>query len=323
MMVVGSISIKLGIDKSISNTHIYSYNVQRNDNYEVALKPNKFYETENLPADYCYASQSINNIKINFNYEFNANHKADINYNYSIIGELIGKVENNEKEVWNRHYKLSNDNCGNQKSTDNVCINQEINIDYNEYNELANEYEKEYGIKIDTVLKIRLNIYFNINSFECNLENKNIEDCIEIEIPITNTVTEVMRNYESTGSNKVNNPTIDVKEIVYYVVGVGLLLGVAILFIRIIEKNKKGKTCNEKYKRKIKRILKYYKALIVTVKDEPDLSNLNIMNIDKVEDLIDLAEQNEKNIIYYRSKKEGKSKFYVIVDLYVYAYEIT
>ena len=46
------------------------------------------------------------------------------------------------------------------------------------------------------------------------------------------------------------------------------------------------------------------------------------MNIEKLEDLIDLAEQNEKNIIHYEFKKENKSKLYVIVDEYVYVYEV-
>ena len=322
MIVVGSINIKIAIDKSINNTHVYSYDVCRNDNYEVALKPNKFYETENLPADCCYASQSINNIKINFNYKFNANHKADINYKYEVIGELVGKVENDEKEVWNRHYKLSDNNCKNEEAIDNICINQEANIDYNKYNELARCYEKEYGIKIDAVLKVRLEICININSCECNLENRSIEDCVEIEIPITNTVTKVMRNYESASSNKLDSSTIDVKEIVFYVIVVGLLLSGSILIIKVILRNKKGKTDYEKYECKIRKILKYYKALIVTVKEEPNLESLQIMNIDKLEDLIDLAEQNEKNIIHYKYKNKSKSKFYVIIDGYVYVYTI-
>ena len=303
MILVGSLAVKLGINKSENNIHIYSYNVQKNDN--------------------CYASQSINKIKINFNYEFNANKKADIAYNYSINGELIGKVDNNEKEIWNRKYNLSEDICENYECIDKFCVNKDVDINYEEYKNLVKEYEKEYGIKINAVLKVRLNIYFNINSYECNLKNEKKEDCIEIEIPITNTVTEIIENYENTSSNTINNSKIDVEEVIYYAAGGVILLGVIVLIIRIIIKREKCKTDNEKYEKKIKKILKYYKALIVTVKDEPNLNELNIMNIVKLEDLVDLAEQNEKNIIHYKFKDEDKSILYVIVDEYVYIYEVT
>ena len=321
MIIVGSSFIVLGVNESKNNIHIYDYNVHRNDKYEIRLKPNKYYETETLPRDYCYASQSIDNIKINFNYEFNANHKAEINYKYNVTGELIGKVDN-EKEVWNRKYKLSDDCCDSKNCTDKVCANKEVNIDYKQYNNLARDYEKEYGIKINTILKVKLNIYFEINSFECNLKNEKIEDCIELEIPITNTVTEIRKNYEDTNYNTINNSNIEAKEVIYYVVGGATFLGVVILVIKIIVKNNNCKTEKEKHEKKIRKILKYYKTLVVTVKEKPDLKDLKIMNIEKLEDLIDLAEQSEKNIIHYECEKENKSKLYVIVDEYVYVYDV-
>ena len=69
-------------------------------------------------------------------------------------------------------------------------------------------------------------------------------------------------------------------------------------------------------------ILKSYNNLIVTVENEPDISNLKVMNVNKFEDLIDIAEQNQTNIIHYEVVKDKESKFYVIVNNYAYICEL-
>ena len=91
--------------------------------------------------------------------------------------------------------------------------------------------------------------------------------------------------------------------------------------IRIILKHKS--TPEEIYNHNIKRILKYYRDLIVTVSNEPNLSNLEIMNITVLDDLIDVAEQNQSNIIHYEVIKNELSNLYVIVGNYVYIYVVT
>ena len=80
---------------------------------------------------------------------------------------------------------------------------------------------------------------------------------------------------------------------------------------------------SKNYQDKIRHILKEYKELIVTVKSEPDISNLKIMHLITFDDLIDVAMQNNVNIIYFEKIKNQKSNLYVIVNDYVYIYIIT
>ena len=70
-------------------------------------------------------------------------------------------------------------------------------------------------------------------------------------------------------------------------------------------------------------ILKYYKELIVTVNNEPNFSNLEIINVANFKDLIDIAEQNKRNIIHFVVANKLKSKLYVIVENYVYMYIVS
>ena len=84
-----------------------------------------------------------------------------------------------------------------------------------------------------------------------------------------------------------------------------------------------NKTPEQKYRHNINKILRYYRELIVTVTNEPNLEGLKIMEINSLDDLIDLAEQNNSSIIHYEAAKNEKSNLYVIINNYVYVYIVT
>ncbi len=277
-----------------------------------------------LHLDGSYASQSIDSYVINFEYKLKGSKKADIEYDYSITGDLVGTVitnDNQDKDIWNRKFILLDNKSDKQINTDEILINKRIKIDYGYYNELARSYERTYGITIDSVLKVYFNITFSSNLGIGNSEKVN--DYIELDIPITNTVTEIRENYEknTTKDILIKNQNSNVARITCYVVGGAFIITAITIIIIKIMKNKK--TPKDVYRSNINHIMKYYRDLIVTVNNEPNIANLNIMNIDLLEDLIDVAEQNKSNIIHYEVDKNKRSKLYVIVNDYVYVYIVT
>lgn len=315
IFVIGLSIIKFGLDFKIKVNPVYSFTAQKNSNYEVLLNPNTFYTAEALPSGGYYASKSIKSFIINFTYDFKADKKENIEYNYSIMANLIGTVnDNQDKEVWNRDFIISENNVNMQENIDKFLINEQVNIDYEYYNNLVNSYEETYGIKIDAVLKIYFKISYNID---------NTEDYIELDIPITNTVTQVTENYEKITNKQIMPELKNVQNIklIYYIVGSLFIVGGITLCILKITKNKM--TPEEMYNHNIKRILKYYKDLIVTVTNEPNVKNLEVMNISVLDDLIDVAEQNQSNIIHYEVIPNEESNLYVIVNKYVYVYTVT
>lgn len=335
--IIGIALIKQGISYGENITPIYSYTAQKSDNYEIILKPNKFYTTPTLPSGGYYASKSINNISINLKYELEGKEQNNLKYNYNIIANLVGKEKDNlnsDKEIWNRDFVLYENN--NQLNENNILIDEKINIDYEFFNNLVNEYEKTYDIAIDAELKVKLNIFYyidnsnnknnlnkkdDINNSNNNIENEKIEDYMELDIPLTDTVTEVKENYENNTTQNIF-PKIENKQKIkniFYVLGGFSIIGAIFTFLIAIRNNQK--TPEEIYKRNIKHILKYYGDLIITVTNEPNVENLQKMNVQKLEDLIDVAEQNQRNIIYHELIKNQKSNFYVIIDKFAYVYE--
>ena len=302
LFLIGGIFIKLGFDYKEEILPIYYYNIEKTDNYEVVLKPNTFYETKVLGMGGCYASKSINNYRINFNYNFGANKRTDLEYNYNVTATLVGRVKTNDnqtKEVWNRNFILVENNNQIRNNSNQFYIKEQVEIDYQYYNDFARSYEQEYGITIEAILKVRLNISSSINLSSLNIDKEKIEDYIELDIPITSTITEVNENYEHTASKSIMPIAKNIykNQIIFYVIGLFFIIGAVVVIIIEIIKNKSK--VEEMYEKNITRILKYYRDIIVTVTNEPDLKDLKVMKLEILDDLIDVAEQNQSNIIRY------------------------
>ena len=314
LLIIGVFFISYGFNlKNI--TPNYSYKMQRRTDYEVLLKHNNFYENERLPSGKWYASKSIDSYIINFIYNFSSDKKIDMKYKYFITANLIGTfdgIDGQDKEVWNREVILTNLKEEYKKELNNFNINEQVNIDYEYYNDLARSYENKYGIVIDTNLIIKMNIFTNINE-------ENIEDTIEIEIPITDTVSNVKENYEAETTKIIYSNNQNFKNI-YIVIGT-LFLVIAILIVFTMM-YRHQKIISMTYNFKLKSIMKNYEDIIVTVMNVPNIKNLDIMNVINFEDLVDIAIQTQNIIIHFEKLKNKESIFYVLKNDYAYVYTL-
>ena len=325
-ILLGIIFLKMGLSYKKQSKPIYSYEAKKSDNYEVVLKPNEFYTTDSLPKDLYYASKSIDKLALEFKYDFNGSKETDISYNYNIKANMVATVENSNnqgKEVWNREFKIL-DNIASNTNKNEFSINEKANIDYGYYNDLARSYEKEYGIKINAILKVYFNVSYNINLQGLDEASKAVNDYIELDIPINNTVTNVEEKYQNITSEEFMQQfpeKIPTNKVVYYILSSVFIVGAVTLFI--IMKKFSKKTPKEIYKSNMKHLLRYYKELIITISNEPNFNDLKLMKLNSIDDLIDVAEQNNSNIIHYEVIENEKSELYVIIDEYVYKYTIT
>ena len=328
MIGIAGVFIKLGMDFDKNLTPLYSYTVEKSDYYEVLLNPNTFYTTKTLPSGRYYASKSVNAFAINFLYHFQGKNNTNLEYHYNITADLVGTVDTSDhqgKEVWNRTFTLLDNQNNRLENIDEFSVDESMNIDYEYYNNLVRSYETTYGISIDSVLKIHFNISYQINATNVEMNTENVDDYIELDIPITNTVTEASENYENAMTRDILPEIDSIKNArtFYYILAGALILGAVSTIVITIRKNTKVKTPEEMYEHNMNRILKYYGDLIVAVTNEPNIENLKIMNITTLSDLIDVAEQNKTNIIYFETIQNKESNLYVIVGNYVYIYIVT
>lgn len=319
LFIIGIFSIFYLLYFHKNDISIYNFSIQKSDDYLVLLKPNDFYQTETLPPGGYYPANAINSYIIEYRYELTGDKKTNIEYNYNVEAYLVGTVkniDNQDKEVWNRKFILS-ENTNGKENTDKVYINKKINIDYEYFNNLVRSYENSFDISIESILKVRFNLNYNIDLNE-NINKK--EDSIELEIPITSSVSEVRENYEKITNDKIiqQEEKNNFNKIVFYSIA-GIMILVSLVNIIVIGK-KYIKIEKQQYKHKLKHILNYYKDIIINISSELDLNNLKTIYVEDFHDLIDLAEQTQRNILYYNNYDKDKSKFFVIVDNYVYIF---
>lgn len=237
----------------------------------------------------------------------------NIDYKYNIIAQIEGIAPNSneeKKEIWTRNYTLVED-VNNKTTQNNFNIKENVDIKYDDYNNLVREYENKYGISIEAKLKVKFNISYEIKSENKDVEN--VEDYIELDIALTDSVSNVEKNYEEVTQKDIFSTN---KNNVYYLISA--FIGFIVIVLIIVNKNKK--TPEREYNRKINNILKNYGELIVTVSNEPKIEDYTVMKIKKLEDLIDLAEQNKTNIVHYEAVKDKNNAFYVYINRLVYVY---
>ena len=290
----------------------------------IMLKPNDLYENESISTTQYYASKAVDSFLLDFQYDFKGDRKVDIEYQYNVSAELVGTVltEKLDEVVWDRNFILMDSKSDKKVATDEFAIMDEVSIDYDTYFDLVRLYEKTYDIAIDAILKVRFNIVYDINLSEVGIGTKRVEDYIELDIPVIDTVTQVKENFESNISENVV-PEIEnlpiKRNICYVFAGVFFFVGVIIIFIKL-RKNKIS--LKKTYERKVNHILKEYRDIIVTVVDRPDFGSLKIMEVAILEDLIDVAEQSKGNIIHYEDLESKENLLCVIVGDYVFLYRI-
>ncbi len=267
----------------------------------VYLFANPFY-AENPYSSNLYASNSIKNIYLKFNYHLTTTSTLPTMYKYKLTTEIIATIpQDNTNPIWTKTYFYA-ENSEKILKPNELNLTKDLNIDYSYYNNLVTDYEETYNLKVEAILKVKLNLQLS------NFNNQEFSDDIEIDIPLNSKTTSINKVYEPT--------TIKTKTPNNYFKYVGLTL-ILTSFV-ILSSNLKTKINFKSYR--LNRILKEYAEYIITVNEAPPLNNLIEIPLNKLEDLITLALTNHTHIISY--KKNSQTYLYCFVNNYVYIYTL-
>lgn len=300
--------------KTSSNNLIYQ--VQRDTNYKVNLKPNNFYSEETLLKNEYYVSNAIESININFRYLVDSKNSFIESYKYNIKAKVVATIKDNfneDKEIWEKENILKEDII-NESKVKKLSIIENIDLPYPSYISLVESYEKYYGIIVNATLKVYLNVIYTIDTQD-NVKEQT--DSLELNIPLTSLITNIEENYEKETNNKIILDNKTSNNNIYYIIGIILII-ISILLVIIPFSKSKNKNIFNNY---INHLLKEYKGLIIKVNQLPPLDNLKYIYVENIEYLIDIANQNSLNIIYYEKIKNKQGNFYIFLNDYIYLYE--
>lgn len=311
----------LCIAKSINTNKKVQVNYQSSQklNYKVYLKKNNFYEADYLEEDMTYVTSLIDNIKINYSDKFNIDQTSNLNYNYKILAQLIITPKNNDKQILFEKDYILLDKSNKIGNINDYEFNEEIIIDYDNYNRVANDFKTTYGVDCESKLYINKVLLTTGNEMKYNIDFNNTSEN-SLVIPLSEkqiAINKTIKASEKKTDVKALKASIGNK--VVFSVGIALLLMLVLDVFSLVKLLKLLKPKKDKYQHELKRILNEYDRMIVSVNRLPELSKHDVYKVASFDELVDARDNLKIPIAYVKISKE-KSCFYVKSDNLIYVY---
>lgn len=319
------ISILL-IVKSISfiSEQQLSYIEKSKLDYRVYLKENDFYESEYLGKNMSYIASLIDFINISFDYNFLIDKPIDADFNYQIIAILKINNEDSSSNFFSKEYILLDNKTKNMTNEKTINISENIKVDYDYYNQLANKFKKTYGINTISNLEIYFKINRNADIVTTKGEELDANNFMLLNIPLSQKAINIKMQYDEINNynNVISNSKIDINNLVLLIIGIVLLIFNIIFTIVCLRKISLIRD-NNIYDKYIKKILREYDRLIVITGTIPDFYKFNVFKVHTFNELLDVRDNTKKPIIYYNVTDYKKCYFYVKDDNDLYLLTLT
>ena len=324
LLILGFFLVNDGI--KVNSSDSVSYNEIGDVDYRVYLKENDYYDESYLDAGMQYIASLINTINVDFNYEVHTTEELDYHYNYEITANLVVTDRNNSSRVLYERPEALVSNKTVQVTDNNFVINEDVDIDYDEYNDYVNAFKSDYALNVDSNLVITLSVT-TVGDYEPTGDELNLDNEISITIPLSEQTIDIAMQTEDNIDNNgvisnvtesgITSPVSFIAGIIFDLIGIALF-GVAVYIY--LSNNPK-----DIYETEVNKILKNYDRLIVTSK-RPNINEnefQKVIRVTSIEELIDAYETTKQPIIYYEVIPGEKSYFVIINGDILYKLTIT
>ncbi len=292
-----------------------SYNEIGKVNYKVYLKENNYYDQKFLPKDMKYIASLINTINVDFNYEMHSTDELDYTYKYKIYAKLVITEKNDKTKIlYEKPFNLLKETNKSIKDN-NFILNENVDIDYDEYNNYVNAFKRDYALTVDSNLIITMQII--TEGATDKLSDKiNTDNKLEVSIPLSEQTIDISINSKDLNKNGsifsengfiVTNYLIFILAVILGIVSILLIIFAISVYVSI-NKNK------DIYVSTINKYLKEYDRMIVTSK-RPNIDETSfkeVIRVMSIEELIDTHDITKQPIIYYEVIPGEKSYFIII-----------
>lgn len=315
-IIIGTILLNKSF--KFNSEKITKYSEKSNLDYKVYLQKNEFYEQQYLGKDMLYVASLIDNVLIDFDYNFQSENNEDINFTYSIAATLTISNAQNTKSYFVKTYRLTDDKVIKMTNANIQNIHEQIKIDYPYYNTLANSFKNQYGLDTES----KLTVFMIVN--KKNGENSNFvmdnDSIMNIAIPLSERAVDISLDYKEINEtrNIVEKQNVALQSIIMFVVAIVLIIIALIMLVRamrLFNKLLKKKSIYDKY---VGKILKEYDRLIAESTTLMSFEDKEVIKINKFTELLDIHDNLQKPIMYYSVVEHETCYFYINNDNVVY-----
>ena len=309
-MILSYLFIVSGIDMK---TKIYVKYQQVDDiSYVVNLLPNTVYENDYLNMGGNYIGSLVKDIDLDLKYNLIYARNITGYYVYNLKGTLV--ASEGEDILWEKNYDLLADKVTvlDQNKVKDIRVKDRTSIDYQKYVNEINDFNKKYNMEVSGVLLVsfKLKTTLDFTGFKNTYDDTKE---VKMVIPVTNEVFKIKildDNREFDSYNEMTN-----KEGVNYLFLVfgALCLSVGIAFLMVVIKNLLEINNKEnKYVKKLKKILNEHGDEIVNVYEFNNAKKYNLIYVDSFKELLDVYDKVDLPISFKEFKKNQKAVFLII-----------
>lgn len=293
-----------------------SYEEHGNTDYKVFLKDNIYYEDKYLDKNMSYIANLIDYISVDYNYNFKADTLFDGEYSYKIRADLEILNAENKTLFFTKKYDLIKEKTFTIENQNEYNIVENIKIDYDHYNSLANGFKSSYGVDTESNLIIYLDIYRNIDQNSINNPNINGNGTIKLTIPLSEKAINIKMDSMEINNKNVITSLDDyyLEDIKYLIIGIISLIVSLYLFIKIVKRLSRLSISPTDYDKTLKKILNQYDRLIVTTSSMPNLEKNNIIKLKEFVELLDAKDNLHKPIFFIEVTPHQKAYFFIQDD---------
>ena len=308
--------------KQNNDTYV-AYAEEGNVIHRAYLADNSFYEESYLNGTHAYVASLIEKMTADFSYNLlMATDDVSYQYTYRIDAQIEIKDKASNSPVFNPIYNIVPQTEATEQGEE-LSIRKLIELDYNKYNQIADDFVKMYNLK-NTVNTLIVRMHVDVVGMSESFAADNAgEYVIELHVPLLETMVKPsVLTTVPAGEQKIvakdttAKDTFMVLSIVFASLDV-ILAGVLAAFI-VLTRDK-----HIDYALKVQRLVSNYKSYIQKILDEYDTSNCQVIRVEAFTELLEIRDTIRQPVFMYENEDRTCTRFFVVTALKsVYIYEI-
>lgn len=297
--------------------------------YKVYLKQNDFYEEEFLGKDKEYVASLIDDIIVDFDYNFKLdeeslnNERVDLSnkmysVTYQLYGELIISKEQTGNVMFAKKYPLVTEYTQYASVDKPTNIKNTVTIDYSQYNSLANAFITTYNLEqqgVESSLKLYMSAKIG------GICEGTVSHFETLDIPLTQETVDI--NFTSSVPTNGNKILVcdkgDGQPFGYLSIaalGLGIIMLLVMGIYAVLTRN-----YDIEYDIKVKRLVSTYKSYIQKITNKFCTDGYQVLNVSTFKEMLDIRDTTQAPILMHENQDRTMTEFFIPTDskiLYVF-----
>lgn len=300
-------------------TNLFEADGEARISYDVNLLDNPIYDKQELPEGGYYLKPFTDYVDINCLLSVSSDVAADIVTENSVDVSLVSQLGSDDEPevIWEKKETLAKP-VVQQTSDGTINIERNVKLYFEEYDNLVNELIDEYDLFTDYYIKVMFNTTVKVTYGE-----EETEEMINAEliIPFYNSI------YSFEGDNKVTKEILieqqtsqkQAANINLVILYAAILLALIVMMLLFLFKTK-PLASEDSHSIKLSKIFKQYGNRLAGLGEAMTYQSSVMIGIDKIEDMVKIADEIGQTIFYYKVEDEieRKIEFYIFDEGRIY-----